>query len=153
MLRPAVFIGSTAYTGTNAILHYWTRAAGSEMSSLPVATNCLMLQGAPRTEQLIEKVKAERVPEYLCEPLDSMAKATHLLATAPHDQYHGVVISLKLLLKAGRPMINPDTGRLVPGSKVEHLAEHMAAPGASESPQATFRASRRTGDRGSTCAR
>src|SRR3954453_18396143 len=75
--QPATF--GTIYGGTKAFLYRWTVSLAAELSGRPVAVNTLAPQAAAATEVLLQYAT---LPDYLYEPLDTLAEGALALCTA-----------------------------------------------------------------------
>lgn len=126
---PARF--GTVYGGTKAMMNRWTVSLAVEMYEHGIAVNALAPEAAALTEALAEYAT---LPEYLCEPLDTMAEAALALCTADPTRLTGqVTTSLQLLVDLDRP-VHEVTGRaLVPEwqparlpPRIEKMRQHMA---------------------------
>lgn len=118
----------TIYGGTKAFLDRWTVSLAAETAGEGIAVNTLAPQAAAATEVL---VAYSDLPDYLYEPLDTMAEAALALCTADPAVLTGqVTYSLDLLDRLGRP-VHDLTGRLpldewAPGTLGDRIAT-MAA--------------------------
>ena len=85
----------TVYGGTKAMLDRWTVSLAAEVQRDGIAVNTLAPQAAAATEALVAHAT---IPEHLYEPLDTMAEAAVVLATADPEVLTGqVTYSLELL--------------------------------------------------------
>ncbi len=91
----------TIYGGTKAFLDRWTASLAAEVAADGIAVNTLAPQAAAATEVLLEY---SDLPDYLYEPLETMAEAALALATAdPSVLTARISYSLALLVELGRP--------------------------------------------------
>ena len=98
--QPARF--GTIYGGTKALLDRWTVSVAAEMYEQRIAVNTIAPQAAAATEALIEFAS---IPDYLYEPLETMAEGALALCTADPATLTGkVTTSLQLLVDLQRPV-------------------------------------------------
>lgn len=98
--QPATF--GTIYGGTKAWLDRWTVSLAAELHGRGVAVNTIAPQAAAATEVLVEYAT---LPDYLYEPLDTMAEGALALCTGDPDTLTGqVTTSLQLLVDLRRPV-------------------------------------------------
>jgi NAD(P)-dependent dehydrogenase (short-subunit alcohol dehydrogenase family) len=91
----------TVYGGTKAMLDRWTASLAAEVVDDGIAANTLAPQAAAATEVLLEY---SDLPEELYEPLETMAEAALVLATADPGRLTGrITYSLELLAELDRP--------------------------------------------------
>jgi len=121
----------TIYGGTKAMMDRWTVSLAAEVYGQGVAVNTLAPEAAALTEALAEYAT---LPEYLCEPLDTMAEAALALCTADPATLTGqVTTSLQLLVDLDRP-VHDVTGRTLladwqPSAlppRIEKMLQHQA---------------------------
>ncbi len=94
----------TIYGGTKAFLDRWTASLAAEVWEQGIAVNTLAPQAAAATEVLVEY---SDIPAELYEPLDTMAEAALLLATADPAELTGrITYSLELLAELDRPTLD-----------------------------------------------
>jgi len=92
----------TVYGGTKAMMDRWTVSLAVELYGRGIAVNTLAPEAAALTEALAEYAT---LPDYLCEPLDTMAEAALALCTADPAVLTGqVTTSLQLLVDRDRPV-------------------------------------------------
>lgn len=90
----------TMYGGSKAFLDRWTASLAVEVQSDGIAVNTLAPQAAAATEVLVTH---SDLPEELYEPLETMAEAALVLATADPEVLTGrITYSLELLESTGR---------------------------------------------------
>jgi NAD(P)-dependent dehydrogenase (short-subunit alcohol dehydrogenase family) len=98
--QPATF--GTIYGGTKALLDRWTVSLAAELLAHGIAVNTVAPQAAAATEVLLEYAT---LPDYLYEPLDTMAEGALALCTADPASLTGqVTTSLQLLVDLRRPV-------------------------------------------------
>ena len=98
--QPATF--GTIYGGTKALLDRWTVSLAAETHGQGIAVNTIAPQAAAATEVLLEYAT---LPDYLYEPLDTMAEGALALCTGDPDMLTGqVTTSLQLLVDLQRPV-------------------------------------------------
>ncbi|HEU5306300.1 MAG TPA: SDR family oxidoreductase [Acidimicrobiia bacterium] len=98
--QPAQF--GTIYGGTKALLDRWTVSLAAELHGQGIAVNTIAPQAAAATEVLLEYAT---LPDYLYEPLDTMAEGALALCTADPATLSGqVTTSLQLLVDLRRPV-------------------------------------------------
>ena len=98
--QPATF--GTIYGGTKALLDRWTVSLAAETHGHGIAVNTIAPQAAAATEVLLEYAT---LPDYLYEPLDTMAEGALALCTGDPDVLTGqVTTSLQLLVDLQRPV-------------------------------------------------
>ena len=91
----------TIYGGTKAFLDRWTASLAAEVVTDDIAVNTLAPQAAAATEVLVEY---SDIPPELYEPLETMAEAALVLATADATRMTGrIAYSLELLAELDRP--------------------------------------------------
>ena len=91
----------TIYGGTKAFLDRWTASLAAEVVTDDIAVNTLAPQAAAATEVLVEY---SDIPPELYEPLETMAEAALVLATADPTRMTGrIAYSLELLAELDRP--------------------------------------------------
>ena len=91
----------TIYGGTKAFLDRWTASLAAEVVTDDIAVNTLAPQAAAATEVLVEY---SDIPPELYEPLETMAEAALVLATADPTRLTGhIAYSLELLAELDRP--------------------------------------------------
>ncbi len=100
--QPATF--GTVYGGTKAFLDRWTVSLAAELSGRHIAVNTIAPQAAAATEVLLEYAS---LPDYLYEPLDTMAEGALALCTGDPAVLTGqVTTSLQLLVDLQRPVFD-----------------------------------------------
>ena len=126
---PARF--GTIYGGTKAMMNRWTISVAVELHGQGIAVNTLAPEAAALTEALAEYAT---LPEYLCEPLDTMAEAALALVTGDPATLTGqVTTSLQLLVDLDRPVFDLTGRDLLPewqpgmlGPRIEKMRRHQA---------------------------
>jgi len=114
---PAEF--GTIYGGTKAFMNRWTASLGVEMYTKGIAVNTIAPQAAAATEMLVEY---SDLPDYLYEPLETMAEGALALCTADPATLTGqVTTSLQLLVDLERPVYDLHGKELVDGWQPEDL--------------------------------
>ena len=92
----------TIYGGSKAFLNRWTVSLGVETHGQGIAANTIAPQAAAATEALVEY---SDLPDYLYEPLETMAEGALALCTADPAKLSGqVTTSLQLLVDLQRPV-------------------------------------------------
>jgi NAD(P)-dependent dehydrogenase (short-subunit alcohol dehydrogenase family) len=92
----------TIYGGTKAFLNRWTTSLAVELYGQGIAVNTIAPQAAAATEAL---VTYSDLPDYLYEPLETMAEGALALCTADHATLTGqITTSLQLLADLQRPV-------------------------------------------------
>jgi len=94
--------GGAAYGGTKAMLDQMTRCLALEVAGTGVVANVVSPQGASLTEFVGQLVDRGALDAELTEPVEAMAEAVVVLATAPADVNGLVVRDLQLLAELGR---------------------------------------------------
>jgi NAD(P)-dependent dehydrogenase (short-subunit alcohol dehydrogenase family) len=118
--QPATF--GTVYGGTKALLDRWTVSLAAELFA-QVAVNTIAPQAAAATEALLEFAT---LPEYLYEPLDTMAEGALALCTADPSTLTGqVTTSLQLLVDLGRPVYDVRGRALLADWQPEQLPDRI----------------------------
>ena len=108
----------TIYGGTKALLDRWTASLAVETYGQGIAVNTLAPEAAALTEALAEYAT---LPDYLCEPLDTMAEAALALCTADPatrtDVRPPTSASTVRAMSEGRPISTPwrRVSRVSPG--------------------------------------
>jgi NAD(P)-dependent dehydrogenase (short-subunit alcohol dehydrogenase family) len=98
--QPARF--GTVYGGTKTFMNRWTTSLAAETYEQGIAVNTIAPQAAAATEALLEFAS---LPEYLYEPLETMAEGALALCTADAATLTGqVTTSLQLLVDLQRPV-------------------------------------------------
>ena len=130
----------TIYGGTKAFLDRWTASLAAEVAADGVVVNTLAPQAAAATELL---VAYSDLPQFLYEPLDTMAEAALALCTADPTVLTGrVAYSLALLAELGRPTRDvlgtaelPDWRPEILAERIGRMADHAAgrSPGVAPS--------------------
>ena len=127
----------TVYGGSKAFLNRWTKSLAAETYGEGIAVNTLAPEAAAATELLVEY---STLPDYLYEPLDTMAEAALALCTADPAVLTGqVTTSLQLLADLDRPVYDLRGSELVEGwqpadlppkiaKMVEHARGEIVAP-------------------------
>ena len=121
----------TIYGGTKALLDRWTASLAVETYGQGIAVNTLAPEAAALTEALAEYAT---LPDYLCEPLDTMAEAALALCTADPATLTGqVTTSLQLLVDLDRPVHDVTGAALLDGwqpadlvPRIEVMRQHQA---------------------------
>jgi NAD(P)-dependent dehydrogenase (short-subunit alcohol dehydrogenase family) len=119
----------TVYGGTKAFLNRWTVSLAAETYGQGIAVNTLAPQAAAETEMLVQY---SDIPEYLYEPLDTMAEAALALCTADPTALTGqVTTSLQLLVDLDRPVYDLTGTKLLPDwqpsaltPRIEKMTQH-----------------------------
>jgi NAD(P)-dependent dehydrogenase (short-subunit alcohol dehydrogenase family) len=107
--QPARF--GTIYGGTKAFMNRWTTSLAAEVHDRRIAVNTIAPQAAAATEVLVE---FSDLPDYLYEPLETMAEAALALCTADPATLTGqVTTSLQLLADLRRPVYDLRGERLL----------------------------------------
>jgi NAD(P)-dependent dehydrogenase (short-subunit alcohol dehydrogenase family) len=127
--QPATF--GTIYGGTKALLDRWTVSLAAETHGQGIAVNTIAPQAAAATEVLLEYAT---LPEYLYEPLDTMAEGALALCTADPESLTGqVTTSLQLLVDLQRPVHDLSGRALLEGwqppalpARIEKMRQHAA---------------------------
>jgi NAD(P)-dependent dehydrogenase (short-subunit alcohol dehydrogenase family) len=92
----------TIYGGTKAFLNRWTASLAVELYGQGIAVNTIAPQAAAATEAL---VTFSDLPDYLYEPLETMAEGALALCTADAASLTGqITTSLQLLADLQRPV-------------------------------------------------
>ena len=113
----------TIYGGTKAFLDRWTVSLGAETYGEGIAVNTLAPQAAAATEVL---VAYSDLPDYLYEPLETMAEAALALCSGDPLELTGqVTYSLELLARLGRPVRSLDGELELEDWRPELLAERI----------------------------
>jgi NAD(P)-dependent dehydrogenase (short-subunit alcohol dehydrogenase family) len=98
--QPARF--GTVYGGTKAFMNRWTTSLAAEVCEQGIAVNTIAPQAAAATEALLAFAN---LPDYLYEPLETMAEGALALCTADPATLTGqVTTSLQLLADLQRPV-------------------------------------------------
>jgi len=119
--QPARF--GTIYGGTKAFMNRWTASLAVELYERGIAVNTLAPQAAAATEVLLEFAN---LPEYLYEPLDTMAEAALALCTADPATLTGrITTSLQLLADLQRPVYDLGGEELLAEWQPEHLPDRI----------------------------
>jgi NAD(P)-dependent dehydrogenase (short-subunit alcohol dehydrogenase family) len=126
---PARF--GTIYGGTKAFMNRWTVSLAVELFGQGIAVNTIAPEAAAATEMLVEY---SDLPDYLYEPLDTMAEAALALCTADPKTLTGqVTTSLQLLADLGRPVFDLSGKELVADwqpdglpPRIEKMRQHAA---------------------------
>jgi NAD(P)-dependent dehydrogenase (short-subunit alcohol dehydrogenase family) len=126
---PARF--GTIYGGTKAFMNRWTVSLAVELYGQGIAVNTIAPEAAAATEVLVEY---SDLPDYLYEPLDTMAEGALALCTADPMTLTGqVTTSLQLLVDLQRPVYDLHGEELVadwqPDSlplRIEKMRQHAA---------------------------
>jgi len=121
----------TIYGGTKAFLNRWTVSLAVELYGQGIAVNTIAPEAAAATEVLVEY---SDLPDYLYEPLDTMAEGALALCTAdPRTLTGQVTTSLQLLADLNRPVYDLHGEKLVadwqPESlppRIEKMRQHAA---------------------------
>ena len=121
----------TIYGGTKAFMNRWTVSLAVELFGQGVAVNTIAPEAAAATEVLVEY---SDLPDYLYEPLDTMAEGALALCTADPNTLTGqVTTSLQLLVDLNRPVHDLHREKLVadwqPESlppRIEKMRQHAA---------------------------
>jgi len=121
----------TIYGGTKAFLNRWTVSLAAELHEQGIAVNTIAPEAAAATEVLVEY---SDLPDYLYEPLDTMAEGALALCTADPTTLTGqVTTSLQLLVDLNRPVYDLRGEKLVadwqPESlppRIEQMRQHAA---------------------------
>jgi NAD(P)-dependent dehydrogenase (short-subunit alcohol dehydrogenase family) len=120
--RNIVSRGGSAYGSSKAALNRLTTAVASECAGR-VAVNALTPQAAARTRRL---ARGTGIDEKLFEPLETMAEAALVLATADPDALTArIAFSLQLLLELRRPVRDLRGEALVPGWQPDDIARAL----------------------------
>jgi len=127
--QPARF--GTIYGGTKALMNRWTTSLAVEMHEHGIAANTIAPQAAAATEALVEFSK---IPDYLYEPLETMAEGALALCTADPATLTGqVTTSLQLLVDLQRPVYDLQGEALFDGwqpevlpARIERMRQHAA---------------------------
>ena len=113
----------TIYGGTKAFLDRWTASLAAEVVDDGIAVNTLAPQAAAATEVLVE---FSDLPEELYEPLETMAEAALVLATADPAALTGrITYSLELLAELGRPTLDLSGQDPLPEWAPERIPERV----------------------------
>ncbi len=126
---PARF--GTIYGGTKAFMNRWTVSLAVEMYERGIAANTIAPQAAAATEVLVEH---SEIPDYLYEPLETMAEGALALCTADPATLTGqVTTSLQLLVDLQRPVYDLHGTTLLEGwqpeslpARIEKMRQHSA---------------------------
>ncbi len=114
----------TIYGGTKAFLDRWTASLAAEVAPDGVVVNTLAPQAAAATELL---VAYSDLPDFLYEPLETMAEAALALCTADPAVLTGrVAYSLALLAELGRPTHDLRGSAELPDWRPESLPARIA---------------------------
>jgi NAD(P)-dependent dehydrogenase (short-subunit alcohol dehydrogenase family) len=114
----------TIYGGTKAFLDRWTASLAAETWQEGIAVNTLAPQAAAATEVLVEY---SDIPAELYEPLETMAEAALLLATADPSRLTGRIgYSLELLAEQARPTLDLRGEAALPDWAPDRLEARMA---------------------------
>jgi NAD(P)-dependent dehydrogenase (short-subunit alcohol dehydrogenase family) len=127
--QPARF--GTIYGGTKAFMDRWTASLAVEMFEHGIAANTIAPQAAAATEALVEYAS---IPDYLYEPLETMAEGALALCTADPATLTGqVTTSLQLLADLERPVYDLHGAALLDGwqpetlpTRIEKMRRHAA---------------------------
>ena len=125
--QPAKF--GTIYGGSKAFLDRWTTSLGVETFGEGIAVNTIAPEAAAATEVLVE---FSDLPDYLYEPLETMAEGALALCTADPATLTGqITTSLQLLVDLQRPVYDLAGRELVAGwqpadipARIEKMAQH-----------------------------
>jgi NAD(P)-dependent dehydrogenase (short-subunit alcohol dehydrogenase family) len=116
----------TIYGGTKAMLDRWTISLAAELHAedAGISVNALSPQAAAATESLVGNAW---FPEYLFEPLDTMAEAALALCTGDPKTLTGqITYSLALLQLLGRPVYELSGTELLDGWQPGDLPDRIA---------------------------
>jgi NAD(P)-dependent dehydrogenase (short-subunit alcohol dehydrogenase family) len=121
----------TIYGGTKAFLNRWTASLAVELYGQGISVNTIAPQAAAATEAL---VNFSDLPDYLYEPLETMAEGALALCTADSATLTGqITTSLQLLVDLQRPVYDLLGQQLVenwqPGllpPRIETMRQHAA---------------------------
>ena len=121
----------TIYGGTKAFMNRWTVSLAVELYGQGIAVNTIAPEAAAATEVLVEY---SDLPDYLYEPLDTMAEGALALCTADPDTLTGqVTTSLQLLVDLNRPVYDLHGKELVADwqpeslpSRIDKMRQHAA---------------------------
>jgi citronellol/citronellal dehydrogenase len=131
--------GGAAYGGTKAMLDQMTRCLALELEGTSVVANVVSPQGASRTEFVDQLVQSETLEAGLTEPLEAMAEAVLVLATAPPSMRGLVMRDLELLDQLDRPVMDLTATTVLDGYDARDLAGHIASMSESSTHQRDLR--------------
>jgi NAD(P)-dependent dehydrogenase (short-subunit alcohol dehydrogenase family) len=125
--QPAKF--GTIYGGSKAFLDRWTASLGVETFGEGIAVNTIAPEAAAATEVLVE---FSDLPDYLYEPLETMAEGALALCSADPATLTGqITTSLQLLVDLQRPVYDLAGRELVAGwqpadlpARIDKMAQH-----------------------------